>query len=124
MEQSPLSNTKWKLFPGKWSFPPMSAGEPYCLLGPVLGTVPCRQPPFLGFLYRLGSPHSLTYPSVCVCVCVCVLFYSIKICSKFSLNISVCVCVCVFLFYSIKICSKFSLHISVCVCVCVCLLIL
>lgn len=43
MEQSPLSNTKWKLFPGKFSFPPMSAGEPYCLLGPVLGIAPCRQ---------------------------------------------------------------------------------
>ena len=43
MEQSPLSNTKWKLFPGKFSFPPMSAGEPYCLLGPVLRIVPCRQ---------------------------------------------------------------------------------
>ena len=43
MEQPPLSNTKWKLFSGKFSFPPMLAGEPYCLLGSVLGIMPCRQ---------------------------------------------------------------------------------
>ena len=43
MEQSPFSNAKWKLFPGKFSSPPMSAGKPYCLLGPVLGIAPCRQ---------------------------------------------------------------------------------
>ena len=59
MEQSPLSNTKWKLFPGKFSFPPMSAGEPYCLLGPVLGTVLCRQAsPCLGTCPRNGTIHT------------------------------------------------------------------
>ena len=61
MEQSPLSSAKWKLFPGKFSSPPMSAGETYCLLGlslelchtgryliqeSALGTAPFRQAPF------------------------------------------------------------------------------
>ena len=55
MKQSPLSNAKWKLFSGKLSFPPMSAGELYCLLGPVFGIVP----------YRQTSPCLGTYPRNC-----------------------------------------------------------
>ena len=43
MEQSPLSNSKWKLFPGKFSSPPWSMDELHCLLGPVLRIAPCRQ---------------------------------------------------------------------------------
>ena len=77
MEQSPLSNAKWKLFPGKFSSPPRSAGEPYCLLGPVLRIAPCRQASpclgtcprnctiqtglFFGSLYLLGSAQILEH---------------------------------------------------------------
>ena len=67
MEQSPLSNTKWKLFPGKFSFPPMSAGEPYCLLGPVLGIVPCRQAsPCLGTCPRNCTVQASSLPRLLV----------------------------------------------------------
>ena len=43
MERSSLSNMKSKLFPGKFSSPLMSAGDPYCLLGSVLSIAPYRQ---------------------------------------------------------------------------------
>ena len=59
MEQSPLSNTKWKLFFGKFSFPPMSVGKPYCLLGPVLQncTVQAGIPLFRNLPLNLYRSH-------------------------------------------------------------------